>query len=120
MTVKLPSALVLLAAFCNATCCGLSAAQAVPLPRPRPAQTSIPGPAPEGVAEEAATPSACRLRLTAELAVAPSLPALPIRDVLAFVWFARYPTPDAPQPDLAVLRDAILGDPEIHRLAHTT
>jgi hypothetical protein len=28
------------------------------------------------VAEEAATPSACRLRLTAELAVAPSLPAL--------------------------------------------
>jgi hypothetical protein len=76
MTVKLPSALVLLAAYCNATCCGLSAAQAVPLPRPRPAQTSIPGPAPEGVAEEAATPSACRLRLTAELAVAPSLPAL--------------------------------------------
>ena len=74
--MKLPSALVVLAAFCNATCCGLSAAQAVPLPRPRPAQTSTPEPAPEGVAEEAATPSACRLRLTAELAVAPSLPAL--------------------------------------------
>jgi len=76
MTVKLPSALVLLAAFCNATCCGLSAAQAAPLPRPRPAQTSMPQSAPEGVAEDAAAPSACRLRLTAELAVAPSLPAL--------------------------------------------
>jgi hypothetical protein len=76
MTVKLPSALVLLAAFCSVTCCGLLAAQAVPLPRSRPAQTSTPEPAPEGVAEEAATPSACRLRLTAELAVAPSLPAL--------------------------------------------
>jgi hypothetical protein len=76
VTVKLPSALVLLAAFCNVTCCCLSAAQAMPLPRPRPAQTSTPEPAPEGVPEEPATPSACRLRLTAELAVAPSLPAL--------------------------------------------
>src|SRR5262249_44756142 len=78
MTVKLPSALVLLAVFCNVTCC-LSAAQAVPLPRPRPAQTSAPppDPAPEPVAEEAATPSACRWRRTVELAVAPSLPALP-------------------------------------------
>ena len=76
MTVKLPSALVLLAAFCNVTCCGLSAAQGAPLPRPRPPQASTPEPAPEGVAEEPATPSACRLRLTAELAVAPSLPAL--------------------------------------------
>src|SRR5690242_16709206 len=71
MTVKLPSALVLFAAVCSATWSGLSAAQAVPLPRPR--QTSTP--APEGMAEEGATPSACRLRLTADLAVAPSLPA---------------------------------------------
>jgi len=76
MTVKLPSALVLLAAFCNVICCGVSAAQAVPLPRPRPAQTSTPEPMPGPLAEETATPSACRLRLTAELAVAPSLPAL--------------------------------------------
>jgi hypothetical protein len=76
MTVRLPSALVLLAAFCSVTCCGLAAAQAVPLPRSRPAQTSTPEPAPEPVAEAATTPSACRLRLTAELAVAPSLPAL--------------------------------------------
>jgi len=45
-------------------------------------------------------------------------PALPIRDVLAFVWFARYPTPAAPQLDLDGLRDAMIGAPEIHRLAH--
>jgi hypothetical protein len=73
-TMKLPSALLLLAALCSVICCGLSAAQAVPLPRPRPVQTAAP--APEGVADEAATASACRVRLTAELAVAPSLPAL--------------------------------------------
>jgi len=46
-------------------------------------------------------------------------PALPIRDVLAFVWFARYPTPDAPQPDLTALREAMVGAPEIHRLEHS-
>jgi len=46
-------------------------------------------------------------------------PALPIRDVLAFVWFARYPTPDAPQPDLTSLRDAMVAAPEIHRLRTT-
>jgi hypothetical protein len=43
-------------------------AQSVPLPRPRPA-TAAPVVSEEG-------PSACRLRLTAELAVAPSIPPL--------------------------------------------
>lgn len=45
-------------------------------------------------------------------------PALPIRDVFAFVWFARYQTNDAPQPDLAGLREAMTGEPEVHRLVH--
>jgi hypothetical protein len=43
-------------------------AQSVPLPRPRPA------PEPNSQAEE--VPSACRIRLTTELAIAPSLPTL--------------------------------------------
>jgi hypothetical protein len=51
-----------------------AAAQRVPLPRPRPvpAETveSLQPPAPQ----EVVPPSACRLRLTAELAIAPSLP----------------------------------------------
>jgi quinol monooxygenase YgiN len=46
-------------------------------------------------------------------------PALPIRDVLAFIWFAHYPTSEGPGLDLASLRDAMLADPEIHRLKHT-
>ncbi len=46
-------------------------------------------------------------------------PALPIREgVRAFVWFARYPEDDAPLPDVAALRDRILGHPETHRLRH--
>src|SRR5262249_29720910 len=45
------------------------AAQPVPLPRPRPAEADEPP------AAEPAPPSACRLRLTPTLAVAPSLPA---------------------------------------------
>jgi hypothetical protein len=58
-----------------------SAQAAVPLPRPRPAQAPGAEPpaaqAPEASeAEEPPPPSACRLRLTAELAVAPSLPPL--------------------------------------------
>src|SRR2546422_6011634 len=57
-----------------ATLCGLSAAQAVPLPRPRPAQAVPPVEVVDP--EEPAPPSACRLRLTPDLAVAPSLPAL--------------------------------------------
>jgi hypothetical protein len=68
--VRFPSALiVVLAALCD-----LAAAQAVPLPRPRPAQAGLQTPAP--APEQPPPPSACRLRLTAELAVAPSLPAL--------------------------------------------
>ncbi len=63
------SALIVLAALCN-----VAAAQTVPLPRPRPAEAGLQTPAPPP--EQPAPPSACRLRLTAELAVAPSLPAL--------------------------------------------
>ena len=73
--VKALSALLVLAAFAGSTLCGLMAAEAVPLPRPRPPQIPAAEAAPEGVTEEAA-PSACRLRLTAELAIAPSLPPL--------------------------------------------
>jgi hypothetical protein len=75
----------LISAVAVAMCCGLVAAQAVPLPRPRPA---LPGAAAPDVvqpkiaqpdtaeAEEAPPPSACRLRLTSDLAIAPSLPPL--------------------------------------------
>src|SRR5262249_11520958 len=60
------------------------AAHAVPLPRPRPAQApNVPlAQTPTGSPAEAAEPdappppSACRLRLTTELAIAPSLPPL--------------------------------------------
>jgi len=67
--VRFLSALIVLAALCN-----VAAAQTVPLPRPRPAEAGLQTPAPPP--EQPAPPSACRLRLTAELAVAPSLPAL--------------------------------------------
>lgn len=56
----------------------LAQAQAVPLPRERPAPSAATTTAPtadQGTAE-AAQPSACRLRLTADLAVAPSLPPI--------------------------------------------
>ena len=67
--MRLSSALTIVAALCN-----VAAAAAVPLPRPRPAEL---GPqAPAVSSEQPPPPSACRLRLTAELAVAPSLPAL--------------------------------------------
>src|SRR5215467_3201726 len=67
--MRLSSALTIVAALCN-----VAAAAAVPLPRPRPAEL---GPqAPAVPSEQPPPPSACRLRLTAELAVAPSLPAL--------------------------------------------
>jgi len=45
-------------------------AQSVPLPRPRPA------PAGESSSQVEELPSACRIRLTTELAIAPSLPSL--------------------------------------------
>src|SRR5271165_6384540 len=53
---------------------GLAAAQTVPMPRPRPAErtpsqsSATPG--------EPSPPSSCRLRLTGDLASAPSLPAI--------------------------------------------
>ena len=72
--MKLLAAAVVLAALCCAV-----TAQAVPLPRARPAQApAIPAPQasqPEEPAEPS-EPSACRLRLTSDLAVAPSIPAL--------------------------------------------
>ena len=69
--VKLICAMVVLAAACE-----MAAAQTVPMPRPRPAPvlTSVPAQVPK--VAEAAPPSACRLRLTADLAIAPSLPPL--------------------------------------------
>jgi hypothetical protein len=75
-TVKALSALLVLAALGGSVLCGPAAGEGVPLPRPRPGQVSPTETAPEGTAEEAAPPSACRLRLTDELAVAPSLPPL--------------------------------------------
>jgi hypothetical protein len=58
-----------------AAACGTAAAQGVPLPPPRPAPAAA-EPAPEPATAEVAPPSACRLRLTADLAVAPSLPPI--------------------------------------------
>jgi hypothetical protein len=67
--VKLLSTLVILGLLG-----GLAAVQAVPLPRPRPVEAATaPDAAPP---QEPAPPSACRLRLTADLAIAPSLPSL--------------------------------------------
>jgi hypothetical protein len=55
----------------------LAAAQAVPLPRERPLPAGTSEPMPEQSAVQTApVPSACRLRLTADLAVAPSLPPI--------------------------------------------
>jgi len=74
-TVKLLAALILFAPLC-ALVPDFAAAAVVPLPRPRPAEISTVPSAPEATPEEAPAPSACRLRLTTELAIAPSLPAL--------------------------------------------
>jgi hypothetical protein len=63
----------------------LAAAQGVPLPRPRPfsAAIGIPGPPAKPVSTAVAptkapelSPSACRVRLTTEIAVAPSVPPI--------------------------------------------
>jgi hypothetical protein len=75
-TVKSLRALIILAALCAFAPCGFAAAKVVPLPRPRPPEISPVPSAQEATPEEVPPPSACRLRLTAELAVAPSLPAL--------------------------------------------
>src|SRR5262249_60749160 len=75
-TVKSLRALIILAALCAFAPCGFAAAKVVPLPRPRPPEISPVPSAQEATPEEVPPPSACRLRLTAELAAAPSLPAL--------------------------------------------
>jgi hypothetical protein len=66
-----------------AVLCDVALAHAVPLPRPRPAQApTAPAQAPSVPPTETADtdapppPSACRLRLTTQLAIAPSLPPL--------------------------------------------
>jgi hypothetical protein len=51
----------------------VAAAQSVPLPRPRPVEGAIPA-NPE--AAPASSPSACRLRLTSERAIAPSIASI--------------------------------------------
>jgi hypothetical protein len=65
--MKLVCALILLALSCS-----LAAAQRVPLPRPRPPSA----PAPAAEASIPVEPSACRLRLTPDIATAPSLPPI--------------------------------------------
>src|SRR5262249_7243477 len=75
-TVKPLRALIILAALCAVAPCDFAAARVIPLPRPRPPEISPVPSAQEATAEEVPPPSACRLRLTAELAVVPSLPAL--------------------------------------------
>jgi len=75
-TVKPLRALIILAALCAFAPCDFAAARVVPFPRPRPAEIPPVPPTQEAAPEEPPAPSACRLRLTAELAIAPSLPAL--------------------------------------------
>src|SRR5205085_250553 len=58
------------------TACAPAAADTVPMPRPRPAPVVAVVPAPGPKVNEAPPPSACRLRLTPEVAIAPSLPPL--------------------------------------------
>jgi len=63
--MRLVGAIALMAASC-----GLAAAQTIPLPRPRPPVAPVAQPS------VAAEPSACRLRLTPDIATAPSLPPI--------------------------------------------
>jgi len=72
--VKLTYAKILCAIILLAAAGGLAAAQGVPLPRPRPPAAAVSSDEPS--APEAAPPTACRLRLTAALATAPSLPPI--------------------------------------------
>src|SRR2546425_12882963 len=57
------------------TSCDLAAAEVVPLPRPRSA-ASAPSQQSAAPVEPAEPPSACRLRLTDDLALAPSAPSI--------------------------------------------
>ena len=63
--MKFVCAIALMAASCS-----LAAAQSIPMPRPRPPS------APAAEPSIALEPSACRLRLTPEIAIAPSLPPI--------------------------------------------
>jgi hypothetical protein len=56
--------------------CDLATARSVPLPRPRPAPAVVAASAVVPNPSETSQPSACRLRLTADLATAPSLPPI--------------------------------------------
>jgi len=67
LRVKLITTIILLLAAGD-----LAVAQSVPLPRPRPVAAAVEEP----TTSEVAPPSACRLRLTAALATAPSLPPI--------------------------------------------
>jgi hypothetical protein len=72
--VKLLSTLLLLAALHD-----LAAAQTVPMPQPRPAVDAMSQSQPQQAAtpdKPVPPPSACRLRLTDDLALAPSLPSI--------------------------------------------
>jgi hypothetical protein len=53
---------------------GVAAAQKIPLPRPRPPELEPSASVP--VPEPSQEPSACRLRLTSDIAIAPSLPPI--------------------------------------------
>ena len=53
--------------------CDAAMARGIPLPRPRPASA---GPAVMANVSDLAQPSACRLRLTSDVAIAPSLPPI--------------------------------------------
>ncbi len=118
-TVKLLSVVLALIALFGFATCGFAAAKVIPLPRPRPADIARPEPPAEASAEEPAPPSACRLRLTAELAVAPSLPALvgpgecSVEDVvrLEAVWLAD-------QTRVAVTPPAILRCSFVEAIVH--
>ncbi len=67
----------LLLAFLLTAACDVAAAQVVPLPRPRPTLSAVQSlPEPAAAPAQPAPPSACRLRLTAELATAPSIPPI--------------------------------------------
>jgi hypothetical protein len=68
---KLLSLLILVTALCD-----FAAAQTVPLPRPRPAEGATSQSPQAATSVEPAPPSACRLRLTGDLALAPSLPSI--------------------------------------------
>ncbi|MEA2946095.1 MAG: hypothetical protein QOI40_1425 [Alphaproteobacteria bacterium] len=80
-TVRIVSTIVILVALCLVALCDAAGARVVPLPRPRPpsaptATVAAPDASPAEKPAEPPPPSACRLRLTSELAVAPSLPPL--------------------------------------------